>query len=120
MMASRTYAASGVLLATAFGIFTAYSAFQPELKKQADERQGIFHDQHEQEKQDHVLSDAIISDLRQAEKQYIGPTKKGALWGIREAIWGKPEDVQQARGAMDAAQQSPAVAKSKAEDVKKG
>ncbi|TKA83429.1 hypothetical protein B0A55_00336 [Friedmanniomyces simplex] len=90
-MASRTYAFFGVSMAALVGVVTSYVTFAPELQKQQQERQGIFQDEHtqqQQQQQDHVISDAIFSDLREAEKEIVGPNKKGALWGLREAIWG--------------------------------
>ncbi|KAK3072414.1 hypothetical protein LTR53_006867 [Teratosphaeriaceae sp. CCFEE 6253] len=87
---------SGVILAGAVGVFTTYATFQPELVKQKEDREGTFQADHHsaeksQKKYDTAISDAIWSDLREAERQVVGPTngKKGALWGIREVIWGK-------------------------------
>ncbi|KAK5704944.1 hypothetical protein LTR97_002055 [Elasticomyces elasticus] len=93
-MGSRMYAFAGVGLAAVVGVLTSYATFAPELQRQQLERQGIFQDQHvkqEQQKQEHVISDAILSDLREAEAKLVGPSNKGALWGIREAIWGTKE-----------------------------
>ncbi|KAK1026577.1 hypothetical protein LTR33_017596 [Friedmanniomyces endolithicus] len=90
-MASRTYAFFGVSMAALVGVLTSYVTFAPELQKEQQERQGIFQDEHthqEQQKQEHVISDAILSDMREAEKKITRPNKKGAFWGLREAIWG--------------------------------
>ncbi|KAK0344316.1 hypothetical protein LTR59_013566 [Friedmanniomyces endolithicus] len=90
-MASRTYAFFGVSMAALVGVLTSYVTFVPELQKQQQERQGVFQDEHaheQQQKQEHVISDAILSDIREAEKKITGPSKKGAFWELREAIWG--------------------------------
>jgi len=92
----------------------AYVTFAPELQKQQLERQGIFQDEHtheQQQKQEHVISDAILSDIREAEKKITGPSKKGAFWGLREAIWGGAK--QQTTIAAVAAAPVPATAQEK-------
>lgn len=90
---------------TVTDISPAYATFAPELQKQQLERQGIFQDQkvqQQQRQQEHVISDAILSDLREAEAKIVGPGKKGALWGLREAIWGsnKHQSTTPAVGAV--------------------
>lgn len=90
---SRARAAFGVGIAAVCGIVTAYATFQPEFEKQRAERDGDFSTQHAQDNQDHVISQAIISDLKEAKYQVEGD-EKGIAWGIREAIWGKAEDKQ--------------------------
>lgn len=87
---SRARAAFGIGLAALFGIATAYATFQPEFEKQRAERDGDFQQQHVNEHQDQIISQAIISDLKEAKYQVDGEGK-GIAWGIREAIWGKPE-----------------------------
>ncbi|KAK0268029.1 hypothetical protein LTR91_001557 [Friedmanniomyces endolithicus] len=113
-MASRTYAFFGVSMAALVGVLTSYVTFAPELQKQQLERQGIFQDEHtheQQQKQEHVISDAILSDIREAEKKITGPSKKGAFWGLREAIWGGAK--QQTTIAAVAAAPVPATAQEK-------
>ncbi|KAK1063243.1 hypothetical protein LTR74_009674 [Friedmanniomyces endolithicus] len=71
--------------------YAAYVTFAPELQKQQQVRQGVFQEEHaheQQQKQEHVISNAILGDIREAEKMITGPNKKGAFWGLREAIWG--------------------------------
>ena len=97
---SRARAAFGIGLVTICGIATAYATFQPEFEKQRAERNGEFHQQHEHDNQDQVISQAIISDLKEAKYQVEGGGK-GIAWGIREAIWGRldqkrsPDTVEQ-------------------------
>ncbi len=43
---------------------------------------------------DKALSQAIISDLKEAGQQIQPTQSKGFAWGIREAIWGSPEGQQ--------------------------
>ncbi len=90
---SRARAAFGIGLVAICGIATAYATFQPEFEKQRAERNGEFHQQHADDNQDQVISRAIISDLKEAKYQVEGDGK-GIAWGIREAIWGKPEDTK--------------------------
>lgn len=92
---SRARAALGVGIAAFCGIVTAYATFQPEFEKQRAERDGNFQQQHVPDKQDQVISQAIISDMNEARYQAEGEGK-GIAWGIREAIWGPPEDGQRA------------------------
>lgn len=73
-------------------MFAAYTTLRPELEKQKDERLGQqIRDQHGNDK---VVSKAIIDDMREAGHQV---DTGGFAWGIREAIWGKPEKAQPAR-----------------------
>lgn len=90
---SRAKAAVGVGIAAFCGIVTAYATWQPEFEKQRAERNGEFQQTHVQENQDQVIGKAIVSDMKEAERQIVGEGK-GIAWGIREAIWGKPEDRQ--------------------------
>ncbi|KAK5112151.1 hypothetical protein LTR62_004494 [Meristemomyces frigidus] len=99
-MASRTYANAGVLMAALFGIFTAYTAFQPELSREAEEKAtGTFKEVHTTPAanaahvKDNAISEAILSDLREAKREVtgVGGERKGALWGVREATWGRPK-----------------------------
>ena len=98
-MASRMYVNFGVLMAGAFGVFTAYTAFQPELQREQDEKSGVFHEKHI-ETRDNAISEAILSDLRDAKEQVSGTKNdgrgKGAFWGVREALFGsgKSADVK--------------------------
>jgi hypothetical protein len=62
--------------------------FQPELEKQKSERDGDFKEQ--RPTNDQAISQAIISDIKEAKHQVEGDGK-GFAWGIREAIWGPPE-----------------------------
>ena len=90
---SRARAAFGIGIAAFCGVVTAYATLQPEFEKQRAEREGDFSHQHLEEKQaqpDNVISQAILSDLKEAKYQVEGD-EKGIAWGIREAIWGKPE-----------------------------
>ncbi|KAK3675055.1 hypothetical protein LTR78_004989 [Recurvomyces mirabilis] len=129
-MASRTYVNLGVLMAGVFGVFTAYSAFQPELQREQEEKAGGFQQKHVETK-DNVISEAILSDLRDAKEQVAGTKNqgsgKGALWGVREAIFGsgKTADTkvpaQQALTAAPIQKTDAAVVMSKAEaESKKG
>ena len=62
--------------------------FQPEFEKQKSEQDGDFKEQHPTN--DRAISQAIISDIKEAQYQAEGDGK-GFAWGIREAIWGPPE-----------------------------
>jgi hypothetical protein len=90
---SRAKAAFGIGIAAFCGIVTAYATFQPEFEKQRAERDENFQQQHVQDSQDQVISQAIISDMKEARHQVEGDGK-GIAWGIREAIWGRPADRQ--------------------------
>lgn len=90
---SRARAAFGIGIAAFCGIVTAYATLQPEFEKQQAERNGDFKQQHVQDNNDQVISQAIISDMKEAKHQVEGEGK-GIAWGIREAIWGRPEDQQ--------------------------
>ena len=61
--------------------------FQPEFEKQKSEQDGDFKEQHPTN--DRAISQAIISDIKEAQYQAEGDGK-GFAWGIREAIWGPP------------------------------
>ena len=67
----------------------AYTTLQPELEQQRAERLGEFHEQHP--KNDTIISQAIMSDLKEAKQQVEGDSK-GFAWGIREAIWGRSKE----------------------------
>ena len=105
---SRVNAALGVLVAGLCGVATgpsyihlrsilqltftaAYVTLQPEFEKQKSEQDGDFKEQHP--KNDQAISQAILSDMKEAEHQVVGEGK-GFAWGIREAIWG-PSQAQQ-------------------------
>jgi len=87
----RYIAIAGPVLAAAFGIFTAFSTFQPELKKKQEERQGIPHERNAAvENKDNVISQAILSDIREAQQKVTQTTgNRGFAWGIRNALFGK-------------------------------
>lgn len=69
----------------------AYTTLQPELEKQQAEQRGEFREKHTNN--DTIISQAIMSDLKEAKQQVEGDSK-GFAWGIREKIWGSPEGQQ--------------------------
>ena len=73
----------------------AYSTFGPELRKQSAERRGESLDQYGIAN-DNAVSQAIISDFKEAGQQLKPAPTKGFAWGIREAIFGAPEGRQAA------------------------
>lgn len=113
-MSQRWFAAAGVVLAGAFGIFTctrtslaspfsqptkltyiaAYSTLQPELQRIQEEREhGDFNEKHGDARavqarpnQDGVISQAILSDIREARDSVSQVSKGGFAWGIRQWI----------------------------------
>ncbi|KAK5136338.1 hypothetical protein LTR08_003711 [Meristemomyces frigidus] len=95
---SRAFAAFGVGIATIVGIATAYVTFQPELQRQRDEQQGVFRDQHARpEANDNAISQAIISDLREAKDQAMDTTgKTGPAWKLRQMMFGRKKDAEPA------------------------
>ena len=104
---SRGFAFAGVCLAAGCGVLIcmipfpttanlsdtsiAYSTLRPELEKVRAERQGEYVAQHA-EGDDKAISRAIMSDLTEARDQLKPTPTKGFAWGIREAIWGKPDE----------------------------
>ena len=82
----------------------AYTTLQPELEKQRAERRGEFYQEHPNN--DRVISQAIMSDLKEAKQQVEGDSK-GFAWGIREAIWGafKGSRVEATTGTNDSTRQ---------------
>ncbi|KXT14496.1 hypothetical protein AC579_9552 [Pseudocercospora musae] len=92
---------AGGLLAGICGVFTAYTALQPALKEGAEKRAGTFREQHEEENKDNVLSQAIISDLKEAKKEVNKYDNGGFAWGIRKALFGPkpPHDSPSLAGA---------------------
>ncbi|KAM0721104.1 hypothetical protein Q7P37_003390 [Cladosporium fusiforme] len=107
-MSGRIMAFIGPVLATGFGIFTAYSTFQPELEKERAIRESkdpIFaqqvtpaqHDQHTQAAQD-AQRDTAISRAMAKEFQEAGEQVKaegGFAWGIRKAVFGSGKEGEQ-------------------------
>ncbi|KXT07465.1 hypothetical protein AC578_565 [Pseudocercospora eumusae] len=91
---------AGGLLAGVCGVFTAYTAFQPAFKEDAEKRAGTFREQHEENK-DNVLSQAIISDLKEAKEEVNNYDSGGFAWGIRKALFGSrpPHDNPAISGA---------------------
>ncbi|KAF7196409.1 hypothetical protein HII31_02137 [Pseudocercospora fuligena] len=94
---------AGGLLAGVCGVFTAYTAFQPAFKEDAEKRAGTFREQHEEENKDNVLSQAIISDLKEAKEGVNKYDSGGFAWGIRKALFGsKPPHDNAAISGADA------------------
>lgn len=78
-----------ITLASVCGVATAVAVFQPELQQQQEERQGTFQAQHApavSEERRTVISDAIMSDLKEAANT-VKKADKGFAWGIREALF---------------------------------
>jgi len=80
-------AAIGVGLATIFGIATGYVTWQPELAKQREEHEGHFQNQHPRENHDHDISNAIMSDLREAGQQIRDERPTGFAWKLRQRLF---------------------------------
>ncbi|KAH9815313.1 hypothetical protein Tdes44962_MAKER05641 [Teratosphaeria destructans] len=94
---SRFYARIGVLIAGACGVFSAYTTFQPDLKRLQEQREGTF-DAHHQIRNEHSLSDAIASDLHEARKKVIQSitgdhvSKTGPAWKLRQQLFGSRKE----------------------------
>lgn len=96
----RGMAILGPVMATAFGVATAYTTFQPELVKDRAEREGNTgdfskeHQQHEEQaeqaEKDTIISRQMASDFREAGQQI--KSEGGFAWGIRQAIFGTGKD----------------------------
>jgi len=109
----RGMAVLGPVMATAFGVFTAYTTFQPELVKERAEREGntaIFshaHQRHVEEaervEKDTIISRQMASDFKEAGEQI--KAEGGFAWGIRNAIFGtrkaKNGDARDATGKTE-------------------
>ena len=73
----------------------AYATFRPELEKERQERLGTVVPGNPSN--DKVLSEAIISDIKEARREVETANKGGFAWGIRQAIFGKPSSNQTAK-----------------------
>ncbi|EMC95453.1 hypothetical protein BAUCODRAFT_542189 [Baudoinia panamericana UAMH 10762] len=80
----------GVSLATIFGVVTAYVAWQPELQRLKETREGTFNESHVKQ-DEHAISKALISDLKEAKHQVTDTDKKGALWGWRQLLFARQQ-----------------------------
>lgn len=87
---------AGLALATVCGVATAYTTLQPALKEEAEKKAGTFNARHEQDRtaKDTQLSRAIISDLEEAKREFVGGDKGngGFAWGIRRWLAGEEDN----------------------------
>lgn len=68
----------------------AYATFQPALKEEQEKRAGTFTEQHQaQENKDNVISQAILSDLKQAKEEAVRHDSGRFAWGIRQWFAGE-------------------------------
>lgn len=72
----------------------AYTALQPALEEQQQEKEGSFATQHNNKDQEHAISQAMISDFKEAKEELSTVTKAGNhggfAWGIRQMLFGGP------------------------------